>query len=774
MTDIIEIPNLEITLRSIKNSDKLPTLTDKLNWNFDQFLNLYNKLKFITTVTGNRGIPGATGRGEQGEQGTRGSKIIFENRVIQDTDPVTNPDLNIDDVVIDSQGNYFTIIENNGLKYSFSFNVASASAEIYLLTWTQFQSISNKPIIQRFGINSGTPTDFLLLMGRRTNNDDNAEFYKLAVGLENNSTSIPSSLTVCNIIDDVDGNTQSAPDNFFNIAFKYRKQSNLLPSSFTSGIQYTQEADDIPVLKIKNVIGELNILSNSNDPNLSYISHNTPRTIFWGYDPLQTQSTYFEINVNSNDNIKLLSSKSTDIIGTGTLSTFGYSVMSLHDVQEFNYNNLSTLRFNNIPNVSIEADTINHNYTANFNKTANFTQGTGTIPNVGSNNFGIELNGDGNYFEVGTLSSNSVKNIVSISLLSALTGTIIWVKVGSTGSGNLRITKNIASTNYIIGAQDTLYDEIEGSGSFVLRFVRVKDPSNNADCWWYLGRESENQYIGTKIVNNITERNNLSRWNGRTVHVIDASADLGHTGYAGYMWGGAGWIIQYDSKFGGTKVVNDIATRNSLVVWDGRTVHVLNAISDIGYAGYAGYVYNPTYGWIIQYKQVQPEDNTLIGAIDAYAGDNDPNGKWLICNGRSLSRFTYSDLFSLIGTRFGATSATTFNLPDFRGRSPIGAGSLFAGWGGAFNVGTIDGVYAHALTISQMPPHNHQLSGFVSGYRQVSSPPNGAPSGIDSGGGGADVGLWNIKPFASSSGSGQLHNNLHPVLGINFIIRVLL
>lgn len=51
------------------------------------------------------------------------------------------------------------------------------------------------------------------------------------------------------------------------------------------------------------------------------------------------------------------------------------------------------------------------------------------------------------------------------------------------------------------------------------------------------------------------------------------------------------------------------------------------------------------------------------GAIIAYGGSSAPAG-WLLCNGSAVSRSTYSVLFGIIGTTFGAgNGATTFNLP---------------------------------------------------------------------------------------------------------------
>lgn len=57
----------------------------------------------------------------------------------------------------------------------------------------------------------------------------------------------------------------------------------------------------------------------------------------------------------------------------------------------------------------------------------------------------------------------------------------------------------------------------------------------------------------------------------------------------------------------------------------------------------------------------------LAGFIQEFGGTTDPEG-WLICDGRSFNRATYPQLFANIGTAFGSSSGTTFNIPDFRGR----------------------------------------------------------------------------------------------------------
>ena len=55
-----------------------------------------------------------------------------------------------------------------------------------------------------------------------------------------------------------------------------------------------------------------------------------------------------------------------------------------------------------------------------------------------------------------------------------------------------------------------------------------------------------------------------------------------------------------------------------------------------------------------------------VGVIEAYAGVNAPYG-WLLCDGSAISRTTYPDLYSALGTAYGAgNGSTTFNLPNYK------------------------------------------------------------------------------------------------------------
>lgn len=64
--------------------------------------------------------------------------------------------------------------------------------------------------------------------------------------------------------------------------------------------------------------------------------------------------------------------------------------------------------------------------------------------------------------------------------------------------------------------------------------------------------------------------------------------------------------------------------------------------------------------------------NTPVGIISLFAGTTAPSG-WLICDGSAVSRTTYANLFSVIGTTYGTgDGSTTFNIPDLQGRVPVG------------------------------------------------------------------------------------------------------
>jgi hypothetical protein len=69
-----------------------------------------------------------------------------------------------------------------------------------------------------------------------------------------------------------------------------------------------------------------------------------------------------------------------------------------------------------------------------------------------------------------------------------------------------------------------------------------------------------------------------------------------------------------------------------------------------------------------------------VGSIIMYGGQTAPSG-WLMANGASVSRVTYSALFAIFGTAFGTgDGSSTFGLPNISSvsgtnmRVPLGVG----------------------------------------------------------------------------------------------------
>lgn len=74
-------------------------------------------------------------------------------------------------------------------------------------------------------------------------------------------------------------------------------------------------------------------------------------------------------------------------------------------------------------------------------------------------------------------------------------------------------------------------------------------------------------------------------------------------------------------------------------------------------------------------SQIPPTAN-IAGEIRALAGATAPTG-WQLCYGQAVSRTTYANLFAAIGTTWGAgDGATTFNVPDLRGRALFGVDAM--------------------------------------------------------------------------------------------------
>jgi len=170
-----------------------------------------------------------------------------------------------------------------------------------------------------------------------------------------------------------------------------------------------------------------------------------------------------------------------------------------------------------------------------------------------------------------------------------------------------------------------------------------------------------------------------------------------------------------------------------------------------------------------------PETSDVIaGTVIDYAGGTVPAG-YLLCNGQAVSRTTFPDLFLALGTTWGAgDGVNTFNVPDLRSRSTMGAGQ---GPGLTNRVlGDSLGEENHQLILAELaihshatidPGHMHNIPGTVSLI---------GGSGFDVirtnlAGGFAHTNLAITGVVVDAAGGNSPHNTIHPVGVVSKLIK---
>ncbi len=133
-------------------------------------------------------------------------------------------------------------------------------------------------------------------------------------------------------------------------------------------------------------------------------------------------------------------------------------------------------------------------------------------------------------------------------------------------------------------------------------------------------------------------------------------------------------------------------------------------------------------------QALAPRTTPYLGEIKAVAFNFAPRG-WALCEGQTLPLAQNQALFSLLGTSFGGNGSTTFQLPDLRGRVPMGVGQGF----GLPNylLGQQSGAANPSLSVANLPSHTHTVPG---------------------------------SSNTLAAGSGTALDNRQPALGIQFLI----
>lgn len=153
-----------------------------------------------------------------------------------------------------------------------------------------------------------------------------------------------------------------------------------------------------------------------------------------------------------------------------------------------------------------------------------------------------------------------------------------------------------------------------------------------------------------------------------------------------------------------------------------------------------------------------------VGAIIIYAGTDALDG-FLECNGQAISRTTYAELFKKIGTTYGkGDSSSTFNLPDYSNRVPIGVSS-------SIDLGAKGGAstHIHALDDNGFAKIS-AIGGAGSGVYGIAKPINTTYGGTKIVSGGSDSEVSYGTPLGGKTAIG---NNMQPYIGQRYMIKVL-
>ncbi len=171
-----------------------------------------------------------------------------------------------------------------------------------------------------------------------------------------------------------------------------------------------------------------------------------------------------------------------------------------------------------------------------------------------------------------------------------------------------------------------------------------------------------------------------------------------------------------------------------------------------------------------------------VGQLSMFAGNFAPAG-WMLCQGQLIPIAENEVLFQLIGTTYGGDGQSTYGLPDLRSRVPIHMGQ----GGGLSNyaIGESGGVETVTLNFQQIPQHNHLATTVTPTPGNTDTPASNTIVADE------QVGLGTSSPFTYTpfnagapnqvvlangtvvnTGGSQPHENVQPILAINFIISM--
>lgn len=217
----------------------------------------------------------------------------------------------------------------------------------------------------------------------------------------------------------------------------------------------------------------------------------------------------------------------------------------------------------------------------------------------------------------------------------------------------------------------------------------------------------------------------------------------------------------------------------SAIIWsDGANYFSIcippGMVGDSGSGGRTGLVPAPASGDAAAAKFLKADGTWAVpagtaqeetGVIKMWPTGTAPSG-YLLCDGSAVSRTTYAALFAVISTTFGAgDGSTTFNLPPFSGRMPVGVDAGAVRIAGAASIGATGG--------SQYLQNHAHSGASISLTTGANSNPGAAYNG---GTGNTPAGDGHTHSVSGTTGNtgnptSATVSQMNPFLAINFIIK---
>jgi microcystin-dependent protein len=237
----------------------------------------------------------------------------------------------------------------------------------------------------------------------------------------------------------------------------------------------------------------------------------------------------------------------------------------------------------------------------------------------------------------------------------------------------------------------------------------------------------------------IAHENN--RWVNFTLEQVSNNSDIGDTSSFAKLTD----LAQYQKSADSVKINDSESSTSS--VYSSKKIDdaILLAISSINIPQSSSGGSSAVSNFVGDYKQ--------SAILDNHSG-------WLMCNGNTILRSKYQDLFKLIGESFGSgDGSTTFNLPDFRGKV-FGCTGLGVGLSDR-SIGSYVGEEKHLMTEAEIPKHRHAEKLGTTSLTMGSGDGQGGVSGTRITYTSGLTGVVNMTDFA---GYGNSFNVMQPTL----------